>query len=447
MGAVDELADFISGTTFASLPSATVANVKMHVLDTVGAMLVGLRMTEGKAIRKLFRNIMPQGSRSKKGSLLRSIVISCSATRSTECDDIHIESCITPGSVIVPTALALVEAGYLSDGKGFIAAIATGYDVLIRFGLAFNGPEILRLGAWPTYLATPVGSAAVAAKALRLNQKQNVSALTTAFSLCSGTVIHPHGELSSRWLTIGVAAQGGIISAFAAQDGFTGSDSLPGETSGQFHGLQISPDKLTDRLGQRFLIDETGMKPYPVARQALAAVEAFREIVAANKIEAGSIEQILVQVPEPVMGIINRPELTENRLEAISSVQYEIALAATDPDNLFDLERKQIVQDEAVRLLMQKVHLESSPDLGPYYPSIWPARVEITAGGQKYNGEMFYPKGDYRNPLDWSELTTKFRRAALPTLGKLAIEEVISLVQNLDNITDLPRLAELIARA
>ena len=55
MSVLGEMADFISGTNFDSLPSETREHIKMHILDTVGAMLVGLRIEDGGAIRKLVR--------------------------------------------------------------------------------------------------------------------------------------------------------------------------------------------------------------------------------------------------------------------------------------------------------------------------------------------------------------------------------------------------------
>ena len=43
MSAISELAEFVNQATFAMLPSETREHVKMHILDTVGAMLAGPR--------------------------------------------------------------------------------------------------------------------------------------------------------------------------------------------------------------------------------------------------------------------------------------------------------------------------------------------------------------------------------------------------------------------
>jgi 2-methylcitrate dehydratase PrpD len=447
MTAVSQLADLVSSIKYTSLPSETVDHTKMHILDSIGAMLAGIHSREGRAVKSLVYGLMAanglQNGSKYELPTLPSIISSCSAARCTEFDDIHLESCTTPGSIVVPTAISLAKAGYFSDTKEFIMAVVVGYDVLIRFGLAINGPAVLQKGIWPTYFSAPVGSTAVAARALKLNQKQAVNALSTGFAFSSGTVIHPHGELTSRWLTIGLAAQNGVIAAFAAQNGFTGSDSLVAESSGQYHGLPFYTAKLTDKLGGYFMIDETGMKPYPVARQGLAAVEAFREIINSKKISMQSIDNIKVMVPELVIGIIDRPNLTGNRLDAISSLQYQIALAAINPEALLDPKREHVIRDDSILSLMRKVNVIGNAELSSYYPATWPARVEVAYSGQVFTHEMLYPPGDYRNRLGWDKVINKFRKAADTTLKQPAIDEIITLIQDLDTRNDLPRLGEL----
>lgn len=434
------LANFISDLRFENLPSETMDNVKMHVLDTIGAMINGLHSIEGEALVGVAQKTTSPGT----PSLAQSVIASCAATRSTEFDDIHLASCTTPGSIVVPTALSLANAGYLSNGKDLIVAVAVGYDSLIRLGLAVNGAAILASGIWPTYFAAPLAGAATASAALKLDSGPIKSALITALALASGIVLHPHGDLSMRWLTVGIAAQNGVTAALAAKDGFAADDVFFGDVSGQFHGLPYVPGKLTEEVGIRFYIDETGMKPYPIARQALAAVEAFREIVFDNKIMPASIETIIIRVPKQLVGIINHPRLSGNRLEAISSVQYQIALAAISPDDLMDMEHQQINNDDAVVSIMDKVQVEPSPELNPYYPLTWPSRVEVSVRDNKFNREILYPRGDHRNKLDWNEVSAKFRRAASRKINQTAIDEIIHLVQNLDSVHDLSSLLKLL---
>ena len=440
--AVSDLAGLVSNLEYSNLSPETVDRVKAHILDSYGAMLSGGNSHEGKALKNLFSDLAPVSKTKRQGlPLSSSIATHCAAARCTEFDDIHLESCITPGSIVVPTAISLVEKGYLTDPGEFIVTVLAGYEVMIRFGLAINGPAVLQKGIWPTYFAAAPGSAAVTARALKLDRIQTVNALSTAFALSSGTVMHPRGELTSRWLTVGLAAQNGSIAAFAVKKGFTGNDTIAAETTGQFFGLPFEASRLNQGLNRRFMIDETGLKPYPVARQGLPAVEVFREIINQNKIQPESIENIIVYVPQQVTGVIDRPTPTGNRLDSISSVQYQIALACIKPEALSDLEREQFYQTDEILSLIKKVKVVGDIELGKLFPATWPARLEVAASGQTLTMEMLYPPGDHRNPLGWDALRKKFYRAACTVLKPAVINKIAEFIQNLDNNSDLTGLS------
>ncbi len=447
MSAINNLAGFVAGISFADLPSETVESAKMHLLDTLGAMLAGVRTPEGAAIGRFLAKFQAQPGVLVIGynirtPLLPAIIAQCSATRSTEIDDIHLESCTTPGSVVVPTALLMARGGYISSPKELLVASTVGYEFLIRVGLAMGGGGVLYCGVWPTYLAATAGSVAVAVRALGLIRQQATSAISMALAMSAGTPIHSRDTISSRWLTIGVAAQNGVIAALSAREGFT-ADNLPlDRPSGRICGLQLSQEALTDDLKQRYLIDQTGMKPYPVARQALPAIEGFRDIIGADHVNPESIQEIIVWVPRNFMSIIDKPQLPGNRLQTISSVQYQMALAAFDIDGLFDIRRERVNSDPRVRNLMNKIRVKPSRELERSYPSVWGARVEVKTEERRYSRKVLYPKGDPRSMMSWDEVIAKFKWLAGPALGDSSATKVIDFIATLENQESLSSLLE-----
>ena len=447
MSAINNLADFVTGISFTDLPSETVESAKMHLLDTLGAMLAGVRTPEGAAIGRFLAKFQAQPGIPVIGyniqtPLLPAIIAQCSATRSTEVDDIHLESCTTPGSVVVTTALSMASGGYIFSPKELLVAITVGYEFLIRVGLAVGGAGVLYHGVWPTYLAATAGSAAVAVRALGLIGQQATSAISTALAMSAGTPIHSRNTVTSRWLTIGVAAQNGVIAALSAQEGFTADDLPLDRPSGRICGLQLSQEALTDDLKQRYLIDQTGMKPYPVARQALPAIEGFRDIINTDHVHPESIQEIFVWVPTNFMSIIDQPQLPGNRLQTISSVQYQMALAAFDLDGLFDIRREQVNSDPRVRNLMNKIRVKPSRELERSYPSVWGARVEVKTEGRRYSRKVLYPKGDPRSMMNWDEVTAKFKWLAGPALGDRSAAKVIDFIGTMENQESLSSLLE-----
>lgn len=438
MTTISVMADFVTETSFDSLSSEALGRVKLHLLDTLGAMIAGPRITEGVAIGKLAARLasggnVPVTGYSLKASLLTAVMASCAATRLTEIDDIHLESCTTPGAVIVPTAVSLAHAGYLADPRDFLVALAVGYELLIRMGVAIDGPNALYRGIWPTYLAAPLGSAAVTAKALRLDKKKTADALACALTMSTGVAGRIRKPLSSRWLTLGLAAQNGVIAAFSAAEGFAGDDALlDREDSGPLQALIAAKAKLLDGLGEKSLMDEMCIKPYPIARQALSAVEAFRETLAAHKTDPESIEQVTVFVPGQFVRMIDNPKMPENRMESILGVQYQIALAACEPARLLDFGRELLLQDDRISAMMAKVSVKPSGELEAYFPQVWPARVEVKTKNGVMVREVLYPRGDGHNPCNWDDVALKFKQAAFGNADATIEEPITGLVGSID---------------
>src|SRR5262245_56291744 len=200
------------------MPLSRFDRMKQHIVDTLGARIAGSRLEAGVATSRLADAI---------GDRIGSLIIrDCAHVRSTEIDDIHLASCTTPGAVIVSTALALASASRrartsaergvrLTTVQEFCAAALAGYEGLIRFGGALDGPTALHHGVWPTHAAAAFGGAAVASRAYRLKREDTVAALATALTFGSGKLISGVPSLSSRWVTLGIAAANGELAARA----------------------------------------------------------------------------------------------------------------------------------------------------------------------------------------------------------------------------------------
>ena len=178
-----------------------------------------------------------------------------------------------------------------------LSAIVVGYELMIRMGLAIDGPRVLYQGVWPTYMGAPLASAAVACKGLRLDSRTTAHALAIALTMSTGVAGRVRSPLSSRWLTLGAAAEHGVIAAFAASQGFAGDEGLLDKDVGPLQTIIKAKEKLVGSSGGEFLITQTALKPYPSSRQALAAIEAFKEILTVQGVDPDSIDEIAVYVP------------------------------------------------------------------------------------------------------------------------------------------------------
>src|SRR5262249_27259762 len=167
---LESLAGFIQDPGLASLSFSRMEPLRLHIADTLGMILQGALLADGTTANAL-------GSR---------LAGWCASARLTEADDIHLTSCTTPGSVVVPTALHLASAGAFQTWKDFASAVLAGYETLIRVGYGIDGPRVLAKKIWPTLFAAGTGAAAVACRAWKLDVAQTAGALATAVAASTG---------------------------------------------------------------------------------------------------------------------------------------------------------------------------------------------------------------------------------------------------------------------
>ena len=416
----DAIAEFVQSRELADPPRDRFELLKRHVLDSLGATLAGARTDEGVAAAR--------AAGAAGDDLIPAIIAGCAQARCTEIDDVHLTSCTTPGAVVVSTALALAASGELRSMRAFAAAALAGYEALIRLGVAIDGPLVLRQGVWPTYRAAAFGSAAVASRTYGLTVKQTVAALSTAFGVGGGTPAASAPAMSSRWLGLGIAAASGVLAARSAREGLIGT-------------ADISSTRLTSGLGRKWLFDEVGLKPYPTARQALAAIEAARELAEGlDDAEIHRIREIKIGVPERQRAIIDRPDLPRTRFASIVSVQYQIALALAEPARMMDVTRTPPFVDARIRRLMSKVRVYRARDLDANYPRAFPAHVAIVLPDRRLSRLVRHPRGDHRNPLGWEDVAVKFRATA--GLSRDRSERIIDAIRRATLESDVPRFWE-----
>lgn len=362
--------------------------LRLHIADTVAMVIQGASLPEGKTAAVL-------------GSRLTSW---CASARLTEADDIHLTSCTTPGSVVVPAAFYLASRGAFATWGEFATAVLAGYETLIRIGYAIDGPRILARKVWPTLFAAPVGAAAVACRAYKFDTSQTAGALATALAASTGIAPPALTLNSSRCFCLGLAAEHGVQAALAAKAGVLGDVQLLERHAGRIGGVRISPRRLLQGARTRFFFDEIGLKPYPVARQALAAVEACMRLLGRN---TKQISAIKVSVPAAQARVIDQPSWPANRMQSIAGVQYQIALALLAPERLMDLDRTPPFATPALRSLAAKVSVRADARLEAEYPETWPARVVVERRGKRQSAFVSTPYGDARNPMKWDDVLAK----------------------------------------
>jgi 2-methylcitrate dehydratase PrpD len=393
--------------------------LRLHILDSLGAWIAGARTPDGVALRGLAAGDPP----ALGDGIGDRIAMACATVRLTEIDDIHLPSCTTPGSVMVPAALMLAAAA--PTARDIAAATALGYRAMIRFGEAIDGANILYRGVWPTYFTAPFAVAAMAARLLALDPAKTAHALAMALTMSTGGSGRTAPGLASRWLLLGNAVRSGILAALAASRGVSADLTLlDGKWLKETQGIELNPAPLL-RLNDPAL-SEISFKPWCSAKQAIAATEAFKRILARG-VRADAIDEVVVEVPPPYFGMVGHRAPPQAGLAALTSAACRIALAAHDPARLDDIARSAAPGSAAVNALIAKVSVRADENLMRHYPARYPARVTI---GREAELVIDAP-GDPGTGYGAAEVCAKFRRftgtdmappslddAALKTLGR-----------------------------
>jgi 2-methylcitrate dehydratase PrpD len=439
MPAIETFASALAQLRTETIPDAARSKLHLHVVDAMGAWMAASRTPDGMALMAFRRR---SGRNDDATSLLLDVATNCALARLSEVDDIHLASMTTPGSIVIPGALTIARS-LPADPSDLVAAMAAGYEAMTRLGRVIGGPDILYRGIWPTYFSAPFGMAAVAARLLQLDANRTAHALALALTLAAPGVGHHNAPTTSRWFAIGNAARNGLTAALAAQSGFTSDLGLL--DSGLFANVYgIAPDlsALTGGFGTDSMLAQVSFKPWCAARQTMAATEALRQLMS-DGVAPDDMTEIRVAVLPPHLKMIDHGVVANDRASHLTSVQYQMALAAHRPDVVYDLRQTPSELAPELRSFMARIRVEADDALLASYPSAWPARLSVATMSGTYERSVVHVPGDPDRPFDWPRITDKFRNVVAPVLAREQADGMTRrIVESLGDRQSLMRLVD-----
>src|SRR5687767_2285892 len=311
-----ELAQFVAGISYDTLPAEVRERVKALTLDLVGIMLRARHDAEstpamiaaagrlglaGGACTVIGdgAGYAPPGAAMLNGTLGHSL----------DFDDTHAPGSIHPSAPIVPAAFAAAEmAG--ADGKALIAAIVAGYEVQLRLSLALDPAAHYDRGFHPTATCGAFGAAAAAGRLLGLDAGGFVNAFGIVLSMSAGSMQFLVNGAWTKRSHVGHAAMCGLIAATQAREGYVGAAEAIEGKWGFLHAYAPAADaaRVTDALGSRWETLKIAVKPYPSCRYSHAAIDGIVALAREHGIRADDVEEVAVGLPELGWKIIGDPE-------------------------------------------------------------------------------------------------------------------------------------------
>jgi 2-methylcitrate dehydratase PrpD len=451
-GATMALAGFVAGLRRTGVPAAMRAVLQDAVVDAVGCGLFGLTTPACRIVQDY---AAAQGGPPvatlwcSAGHLVSASNAALSIGTSIhgfDFDDGH-RAKLHPAAAVLPAALTLAERER-ADGQTFLAALAAGYEVMVRVGLAAN-PDASRQRGWRlTGTCGTFGAAAAACVILGLDTEQTASALGLAGSQSSGLwAFNANGAMSKR-LHPGLAAQSGVMAAELAQRGFDGPHMILEAPDGGFLAATSDDVRLpeaTRDLGTAWRSEALCFKPYACCGSNHACMDAAIGLMHMHGFTAADVARVSVGVSREVARQGGLPYTASTVLNAQMSLRYAVAVVLTDGDALTGQFTPQRIADPAVNNLASRVDVEADPEMDAVYPERSAGIVHVTLhDGRRLTRRVDYPRGTPENRMAPEELRAKFLSLAGAAVGEDSAETVLAVLGGVFDAPDMMPIARML---
>ena len=442
-GTTETIARYITSVAAQTLPDDVAKKTKLHLIDTLAAMISGSRLKAGRLATGFIAKEGGTPEATVWGTDIRTTAINAAlvngiAAHADETDDSHLEGRFHPGCAVVPAALAVGERRAQS-GSAVLNAVAAGYDIGARFSIALgvSGP---RTATHSTHsLGALFGATGAAAALMDFDTAEASSALSYAIQQASGI---PYWERDSEHVEKafdfgGMGARNGVSAAVMVGAGMTGvQDPLEGKLN-YLSAFAENPDAcaLTSELGTRFEIMDASIKKWCVGSPIQAALDASMAVLEQG-LNVSDIEKIDLIMPDDRLVIVDNRDMPDVCL------QHLVAVCLLDGGLSFETSHDRArMSDPAVLALRETITAVPSPELTIARPARQAILEICTKDGKDYHHHTKAVRGTPTNPMPAEEVQAKALDLLVPVIGDTAARSLIDTVWRLESLKDINALS------
>jgi 2-methylcitrate dehydratase PrpD len=444
------LSDYMAAAASRALPDEATEHAKHHVLDTLAAMISGSELLPGQAAQRYIRAHGGKGVATIAGTMLTAAPVDAALANGVmahadETDDSHNASRSHPGCAIVPAALAAGEELGI-DGARFVRAVTLGYDVGTRVVMAMGGAEFSYENSLATHsIAGTFGAAAAAACAAGLNARQMRWALDYTAQQSSGIVAwrRDTDHIEKAFVFGGMTARNGVTAALVVQSGWNGVEDIFSGADNFFQACapKAKPERLIEKLGERYEIVQTDIKKWTVGSPIQAPLDAIEAIRGKRPFATDQVRRVTVRLAPSVAAVVDNRDIPDICL------QHMVAVMLADKTVSFNAAHdKARMQDAAILRERTKVDLVRDAELAQFLP----VRVTVVdidlADGTRLSERVSAVRGTPRNPMSRAEVMEKARDLIAPILGREKSGGLIDTVYAIEAVSDMRSLRPLLQR-
>lgn len=439
MNETRQLAEFVATTPYESLPAEVVQAIKVYILDDLACGFAGARTAWADIVADQARQTSmgpcsvfarPYTVSASQAALVNGVMVG-----GFECDHPYLPGSCHPSGAVFPAVVAAAQQKRV-DGRTFLTAMALGYELLCRVGAAATRAVEDERGFHGPGTNAAFGAAAGAGKVLGLSANAIANALGIAGSHGGGLLeFFREGAMTKR-LHLGRGAQMGLESALLAADGFTGPTTVLEGSRGflAVYSPHPEPERLTEGLGDRYLMLGMTLKSYPCHVTFQAMVDGIRGHWANKAFNPMEVQGVRVRTSGRVLEERFGNRAPTTMLGAQYSLPWSLALACCRDVAQPASWREEDLSDPEVRRIAALIDLGEGPH----------TELTLTIASKEHSFRVHDWKGSPTNPYTYEELAAKFARYAEPVLDKSRIVEITERVAALDKEPDVAPLIGLI---
>jgi len=374
---LDEISEWIEKVSYHDIPERVVKKTKAQILNNIAASFAGMLFRGANGLIESSRRVFSEKGSStifatgEKTSPARALFVNASLSMTFDYDDYLFLGHTGHSSVF--TSFALWEELKIS-GKELIVATVIANEIAGRLGASVVlGPHNGQLWSF----IHSAGSASSAARLLRLPRTGIRNALAIALYQPNFPLMPGFMSPDSKILTASIPALNGLISAYLAEKGLTGSQEIIEHPRGFLKYFSYEPlEFMLSGFGRSWVTDSIAFKIYPGCAYIDTTMDAlFRAVedienVRGRRLKPEEVESVRVEASILTVGMdnISKEFLNKERLEAINinfSIPFNVAIGII-AGRLTPSELKQEELDKnshIIKSLASRVILKHNPSM------------------------------------------------------------------------------------
>lgn len=452
-------ADFILKSKPEDLPSEVVENGRKSILDGFGLAVSGSVAKSGELVRQHLSDLgLADGAATVIGAG-RKVAPRFAAfangvgIHADDYDDTQLAvakdrvyGLLThPTAPALPAAFAVAESKK-SNGLAMMHAYHLGVELECKIAEAIN-PRHYQTGFHATATCGTYAAAAAASKLLGFDIDTTLRALSIAGSQSAG--LRENFGTMTKPFHAGRSSESGVAAAQFASYGWTATSRILEAPRGFFSaaGGGFDMNAIHGKLGAPWTFADPGVsiKPHPSGSLTHPGMTEMLRLIAEHDITPELVKHVRVGTNSnmPNALIHHRPK---DELQAKFSMEFCMAILLLERRAGLAEFTDEVVLRPDVKAMIEKIDfvVDDEAEAAGYHLMTTIIDIELT-DGRKISGRADFGKGSPAFPMSYDEVAGKFREnCEFAGMSRDRADEIVDLVRELENLSSLDRLSELL---